>query len=373
MSPFAARRDRLRRFLAEQQLDALIVNAPVNVRYLTGFTGDATYLLLATQGEWLVSDSRFTQQIAEECPGVPAEIRVQGDITPQTLAKTVKTAGLRRLGIEAGRLSVAEFEKLKELIPTAQWKSTSAAVETIRAVKEPGEVEIIRRAVGVAERVYEQFRRDLQPDDTEIDLSDRVEYLVRKLGGRYTSFDTIAAVGARSALAHAPPTKARVRDAGFLLLDWGAVVDGYRSDLTRILVTHKSQAQSVNAVPFDDRRLKAVYEAVLTARDRAVAAVRPGVAAKDVDAAARAVFEERGLLEHFTHSTGHGLGLETHERPGLRATSDETLAEGMVVTIEPGLYFEGWGGVRIEDDLLVTSDGAEVLNALPRDLASAYL
>jgi Xaa-Pro aminopeptidase len=200
-------------------------------------------------------------------------------------------------------------------------------------------------------------------------LADRVEALVRKLGGRGTSFETIAAVEDRSALAHAPPTTRTAGSGGWLLLDWGAIVDGYRSDLTRLLIWRKSPVPTAGA----GDRLRTAYAAVLAARDAALAQMRPGVACKEVDAAARAALEKFGLADKFTHGLGHGLGLETHEKPGLRANSEEVLEAGMVVTIEPGVYEAGWGGVRIEDDILITPDGPEFMSHLAYDFESAFI
>lgn len=373
MSNFPIRRDRLRSQLAQLQIDALLVSHPVNVRYLTGFTGDASYLLVDRSRELLVSDGRFTEQIEQECPGLNTHIRTLGETTLQALGAIIQKSGFRNIGIEANRMTVAEFEGLSQKIPTTNWKSTQGVVEAFRAVKDIDEIKFIREAVAVAERVYQAFRDQLRPDHTELQLSDCVESLVRQMGGRGTSFDPIVAIGDRSGLAHAPPTMKRACEGNWLLLDWGAIHAGYRSDLTRILIPNKSGFQSGKSSKFDPARLAEVYRTVLQAQEHAIAAVRPGANAKDVDSAARAVFESAGMGERFSHSLGHGIGLETHEKPGLRMTSDEVLTAGMVVTIEPGAYIPGWGGVRIEDDVLVTPDGCESLSSLPRDFDSSFV
>jgi Xaa-Pro aminopeptidase len=224
----------------------------------------------------------------------------------------------------------------------------------------------------MAERAFAMFRATLRGAASEDDLCAALEQYIRMAGGRATSFPSIVAVGPRSALAHAPPTARTVASADFLLIDWGARGPLYCSDLTRMLVTRTSWFRS--GPPRADGEiadLERLYDAVLAAQERALAAIRPGVAARDVDAAARAALAERGLADAFTHGLGHGLGLEVHEAPDLRASSTDVLQPGMVVTIEPGAYKPGWGGVRIEDDVLVTPDGYERLSTLPRDFAAA--
>ncbi|MFL5329400.1 MAG: M24 family metallopeptidase [Gemmataceae bacterium] len=369
MTNHLSRRDRLRSKLNEAKIDALLVSYSTNVQYLCGFTGGASYLIVGRSGDMLVSDGRFTEQIADEAPGVPLHIRTTKETTLEALGTVIEKMGLRNVGFESARLTVADFESLKEKLKSVNWAPTQSLVESQRAVKDESELAILRRAIVVAENVYEQFRAELRPEDTELELADRVEALARKLGGRGTSFETIAAVEDRSALAHAPPTTRTAGSGGWLLLDWGAIVDGYRSDLTRLLIWRKPPVPSAGA----GDRLQKAYAAVLAARDAALTKMRPGVACKEVDAAARAALEKFGLADKFTHGLGHGLGLETHEKPGLRANSEEVLASGMVVTIEPGVYEAGWGGVRIEDDILITPDGPEFMSHLAYDFESAFI
>lgn len=373
MTTFIDRRDRVRAKLATFGIDALLVSYATNVQYLTGFTGGASYLILGRNSDMLVSDGRFTEQIAEESPGLSAHIRTLQETTLDALGHIIDKLALRNVGVESARICVAEFEALKAKLPTVNWSLTQGIVEDLRVIKDEHEVDTIRRAIVVAEMVYEQFRKDLRPNDTELELSDRVEALVRRFGGRGTSFDPIVAVGDRSALAHAPPTSRTATSGSWLLLDWGAVVDGYRSDLTRILIPNRPPVRTDATPKLDRDRLATAYAALLAARDRALAVLNPGSVAKDVDAAARAALAEYGLADLFTHSLGHGLGLETHEKPGLRASSDEVLQAGMVVTIEPGVYVPGWGGIRVEDDILITTEGPQFLGSLAYDFESALV
>jgi Xaa-Pro aminopeptidase len=373
-SPFPRRRRDLARRLAPAAWDALLVSHPVNVTYLTGFSGEASYLIVGRKRTLLVSDGRFTTQLTEECPGLAVHIRPPSQTTVPEVAKVLTDLGFRKVGFESSHLTVADFEWLKSLAPAIDWAPAKGWVEAQRAVKDAGEIAQIQAAIGVAERAFTAFKASLGPDDTEKQLADYMEQLVRQVGGTGTSFPTIIGVGPRSGLPHAPLTAARVSSADFLLVDWGAVGRFYKSDLTRMIITRRSWFRPAPARPArDDLKFAKVYGTVLAAQAKAVAAIRPGAKACDIDAAARAVIADAGYGPAFSHGLGHGLGLQIHEAPFLRASSDDVLAAGMVVTVEPGIYLEGWGGVRIEDDVLVTAEGSEVLTTLSRDLAAAEL
>jgi Xaa-Pro aminopeptidase len=368
------RRDRLREVLRAENLDALLISTPCNVTYLTGFSGESTYLVLGRDRTLLVSDGRFTEQIAEECPGMEAYIRPPSQPLALAAAEVFNKLGLRSVGFESAHLTVADFESLTELAATVAWKGNRERVQQLRAVKDAYEIGQIREAVDMAQRAFAMFRAMLQPGDREKDLSDALESYVRRAGGRGTSFPSIVAVGERAALPHAPPTDRPVTQNDLLLVDWGASGRFYKSDLTRVLVPRKNSAFSRSAAGKDFfAKLEAVYPVVLRAQERALRAIRPGVVASDLDAEARTVIGEAGFGQFFTHSLGHGLGLEVHEAPMLKPGSSAVLQPGMVVTIEPGIYLPGWGGVRIEDDVLITPEGGEVLTSVPRDQASMEL
>jgi Xaa-Pro aminopeptidase len=248
-------------------------------------------------------------------------------------------------------------------------------VERLRLVKDPDEVEQIRQAIHCAEKAFAMFRAMLRPDDTEKDLADALDNYMRRAGARGAAFPSIVAVGPRAALPHAPPTNRRAQESPLLLVDWGANGRFYKSDLTRVLLTHNNSpftgsgmARASSAVA---PKIKEVYEVVLQAQRQAIAAVRPGVQAKEVDAAARAVIASAGYGAYFTHSVGHGIGMMIHEAPIMRANTEQLLQAGMVVTIEPGIYLPGFLGVRIEDDVLVTPEGCVVLTSVPNTNAPA--
>ncbi len=378
MDYFAHRRAALARAVAADGVDALLVTHPANVTYLTGFTGDSSYLAVAASGKsLLVSDSRFEQQIAEEAgKGVEVVIRPHDQRVTAAAAAAVTKMDLRAVAIEADHATLAVQATIAAAGPKLTLTALAGKVEALRAVKDPGEVERIRHAVRVAERAFNMFRALLRETDTEKDLADAMDAHLRRSGARGSAFPPIIAVGERGALPHAPPTGRMLSDGSKVLVDWGADV-GYKSDLTRTFRAPFGAAPTRRNKP--ERvgyNLEEIHAAVEAAHVAAVAKLRAGATGKEVDAAARkslagAKLRDGGrgvdLEKHFTHGLGHGLGLEVHEAPSLRANSADVLEAGNVVTIEPGVYLPGWGGVRLEDDYLVTEDGSIRLSTLPRD------
>ena len=252
-------------------------------------------------------------------------------------------------------MTVATRDDLAGKLPRLQIGSTSGMVEQLRQVKDKDELALIRCAIQVAEQSFTAIRTGLHPDQTEKQIGDSFERHFHLFGGDGPAFAPIIAVGPRAALPHATLTDRRVGEGDILLTDWGAQWQLYKSDLTRVLITGKIST-----------KLRRVYEVVLNAQTRAIAAIRPGVATTEIDAAARSAMTEAGLNRRFNHGIGHGFGLEIHESPRMTRKNTATLEAGMVVTVEPGVYIPGWGGIRIEDDILVTRRGHEVLTSLPK-------
>jgi Xaa-Pro aminopeptidase len=365
----AWRRTQLASSLAQEGLDALLLTNPLSVTYLTGFSGESSYLLLGRERTLLVSDARFSGQLAEECPGLEVHIRPPIQNVCQATAEIVTKLGYRAVGFESGHLSVAEWEMFRELAPAVNWQGASNRVENLRAVKDASEVAQIREAIRIAERAFDAFRALIRPGDSEKTLCDALDHYVRRCGGRGCSFPSIVAVGERAALPHAPPTSRTAAEADLLLVDWGASGAFYKSDLTRVLRTRKNSAFAQHArAEADGATLDAVHAVVCKAQEEALRRIRPGVTGHEIDAAARAVITGAGYGDFFGHGLGHGLGLEIHEAPSLRPNAKNVLQAGMVTTVEPGIYLPEWGGVRIEDDVLVTPDGCEVLSRVPKDL-----
>lgn len=366
MSVFESRRERLLQFIKDESLDAVLISNPINITYLTGFSGDASYLIVERKKTLLVSDGRFKAQIAEECPGLDVFIRTPAQTTPTATIDQIAAMNPRTIGYESGHLTVAEFQRYSDGVKTASWKGGDDRVERLRCVKDASEVAQIRESIRIAERAFAMFRAMLKTGDTEKELHDAMEAYVRRAGGTETAFSPIVAVGPRAALPHAPPSQHAIGEHPLVLIDWGAAGAFYKSDLTRILWTHNNVAFPGGSKPSDD--VREVHAIVKEAQRRAIAAMRPGASSKEVDRIARGYIEQEGYGEFFNHGLGHGFGLQIHEAPFFRPSTDVTLEAGMVVTCEPGIYLEGAFGVRIEDDILITPDGPEILTHCPREL-----
>ncbi len=357
MDRYQRRRDQLRKLVQAQQADAMLVTNVRNVRYLTGFTGDDSFLVLTLAGDLLISDPRYEVQISEECTGLPTLIRKPSELIMEVTCRQLSRMQLDAVVVEARSLTVSAFDQLSQQARVGSLEKGTVQVETLREIKDEQEIATLRKAVAVAERVFTSVRAQLTSHQTEREVANEIDRQIRLLGGSGCSFSPIVAVGPRAALPHANPGDSQLGASPFVLIDWGATVDGYRSDLTRVLLTSKIPAKFAK-----------VYETVLAAQTAAIAALRPGVMVSEVDQIARDVIARAGMGKRFNHGLGHGIGLDIHEAPRLGKSQDRPLAAGMVLTVEPGVYYPGWGGVRIEDDILITQDGCEVLSTLPRGL-----
>ena len=361
MSYFDQRRDRLRKLLRQADVEGILITGFKNVTYLTGFTGDDSYLLLHEK-EVMLSDPRYSAQIKEECPGLEMVLRRPGKPILELAVGTVRSARIKRLAIEGGSMTAESLRRLEEALPRVELAVTSGMVEQLREIKDREEIEKIRQAARIAERAFAVVKASLRSDMSEKEVADELEHQVRLFGGQCCSFPSVVAVGRRAALPHARPGPTRFRDSRFVLVDWGAQSDLYASDLTRMIIRGK--------VP---SRLQRIYEIVLAAQRRAIDAIQPGAIMEDIDAAAREVITRAGYGRRWSHSLGHGIGLDIHELPRLAVDQKRPLMAGMVVTVEPGIYLPGWGGVRIEDDVLVTRDGCEVITHCPKELADCTI
>jgi Xaa-Pro aminopeptidase len=362
MDRYASRRNRVRKAVAKEGADALLVTNFSNVTYLTGFTGEDSFLLLNRAGEVLLTDGRFTTQLETECPGLVLDVRKPGVKMIEAVAAAIRSSKLGRLAVEGESMTIGMAERLREKLPEVALHTSSGVVEELRQIKDKEELDAIREAIWYAEKGFQVLKATLRRERTEKEVADDLEHQLRLFGAKGCSFEPIVAVGPRAALPHARPTDVRIGESDFVLVDWGATGRLYRSDLTRVLVTGK--------IP---PKLERIYGVVLTAQMQAIAAIRPGVTCHDVDRVARESIAKAGYGAYFTHGLGHGIGLDIHEGPRLGNNNQQPLEAGMVVTVEPGLYFPGWGGVRIEDDVLVTKSGHEVLTSVPKDFADAVV
>lgn len=352
----AERRRRLAASLTGEKLDAVAVSHLPNIRYLTGFTGSNALLLVKPVRSILYTDPRYTLQAQQEC-GCPVRPVANGSLWTEA-AKDVVRRGVNALGIDDEHTSHATWRMVANTLGReVRLKPFSGRVEAMRMRKSAEEIEHIRQSVKLCSKAFERSIRRIHLGVTELEIAADLDYQMRKLGADGPAFETIVAFAERSALPHARPTVRKIDHNQLLLVDMGASLNGYASDMTRVVHIGPPSDQS--------RRL---YEAVLEAQLAAVAAVRPGALACDVDGAARKVLKKYGMDRAFLHSTGHGLGLEIHENPRLGRKSETVLESGMAITIEPGAYIEGVGGVRIEDTVLVTDTGVEVLTPTTKEL-----
>lgn len=360
---FQTRRNKLIRSLKSAGVDALLVSGESNVRYLTGFTGDSSWLYISRAATVLISDSRYSTQIGDECPGLDSEIRGVGKSMSDATAKVVKAAGASRLGIEADYLTIAMHATLSEKVDSAELIPTSQLTEKLRMIKDKWELSETREAIFQAERGIAITRASLRSDQTETEIRYALEASMRDFGAVGPAFEPIVGVGATAALPHAHAGQRRIEESSLLLIDWGAATaSGYRSDLTRVFFTGKVT-----------KKMRTVYETVLAAQQAAIRKIKPGAVCRDVDAVARGMISDAGYGKRFGHGLGHGIGLDIHEAVRLGPECREVLKPGMIVTVEPGIYLEGQFGVRIEDDVLVTRDGYEVLTSVPREFDEAVV
>jgi Xaa-Pro aminopeptidase len=355
---FLSRQKKLREHLAATRLDALLISHLPNIRYLCGFTGSAGLLLAEEAGSVFFTDVRYDTQAHDEVKGAKVVIARHAVLTAlgEWLARR-KRAPKWTMGIEAEHFTLAEKKRLAEVLPSGvRLKETTSIVERDRMVKDGDELERIRAAVALGAKLFDRALEVLRPGVKEREVAREMEFAARRGGAEEMSFPTIIASGARSALPHGRASDQAIAPGGFVVCDFGVILSGYCSDQTRTVW--------VGPVSQDARR---AYEAVKDAQRAAIDAVGPGVAVGEVDSAARKVLRKAGLGRYFTHSTGHGVGLEIHEAPRIAKGQPEVLQPGMVITIEPGVYFPGQWGVRIEDMLAVTASGCEVLTPTSKE------
>jgi Xaa-Pro aminopeptidase len=344
---------------ADLKVDALLVSGLANIRYLTGFTGSNALFLLteprASASGILFTDPRYTIQASEECSCKVKTVR--GPLVA-AVAQEIGRKRLKRIGFEKSRLLFETYLTLKQQLPLgASLRPLGAVVEKLRMVKSAKEIELIRRSVITNSKALEAAMGSFRSGVSESELAAELEYQMRRHGAEKPAFETIVASGPRTALPHAQPTAQRFANNELILIDMGCFQGGYASDMTRMVFLGRP-----------NNKIRGMYQAVLEAQLAAIDAVRDGALARQVDSKARQVLKRRGLEKEFVHSTGHGLGLEIHEPPRLGKREETKLQAGMVVTIEPGVYIRGVGGIRIEDTVLVTANGCEILTPTTKEL-----
>jgi Xaa-Pro aminopeptidase len=353
---FQQRRRALSELLRESKVDSVVITHPANWFYLTGFTGESGALVVSRKGAALVTDGRFVVQAKAETTGV--RLCQQEKTLFDSIAQSLRDLRSRRVGFDPTQLTVAQLQNLQKAAGgRLQWVPVPGKVETLRIRKDASELAQMRKAAILGGGILQAVISLLKPGVTERDIGAEVEYLTRRRGASGPAFETIIAFGNRAALPHARPTGKRLRKNELVVLDLGVILGHYCSDITRTVFIGRAP-----------QRIKTWYKAVLEAQTAGIAAAKAGVTCGEVDAAARRVLAGYRLDHLFVHSTGHGLGLEVHEDPRVARGQERRLEPGNVITIEPGVYAEGIGGIRIEDDVAVHAGRTEVLTRVPRDL-----
>ncbi|KPK88437.1 MAG: hypothetical protein AMJ94_15030 [Deltaproteobacteria bacterium SM23_61] len=349
----------LRSLLRRKSLDAVLFWSLENIRYLCGFTGSEGVLIYAEEEMIFLSDSRYEEQARDEVRGAvfrKFKKKIEG------IARSLRSLGVKRLGFEASALSWESYRALKERLPRINLVPLVGQIALLRARKEPEEVEKIRRAIAIASEAFQDTLPRLKPGVREKTVGDFLEFRMKRRGGESSSFPVIVASGVRAALPHGRASAKGIEKGEMVIIDFGARHEGYHSDETKTVIVGKPES-----------RQRKVYDLVRKAQEGAIRAVRPGESFRRIDNAAREVIDRAGYGKFFGHGTGHGIGLAVHEAPTVSPRGSGVAEEGMVFSIEPGVYIPGWGGVRLEDLVLVTDRGSEVLTYLSKDLKDNIL
>ncbi|WP_164668641.1 M24 family metallopeptidase [Virgibacillus doumboii] len=345
---------KLRKSLGENELDAILITSSINRRYITGFTGTAGAVIVTRNDARFITDFRYIEQANEQATGFTVVEHKQA--IHQEIADQLKQLNVKRLGFEKDHVTFSAYETYKnafdvDLVPV------SGVVEELRLIKSEEELTILIQAAKIADDAFEHIKGFIKPGVKEIDVSNELEFFMRKQGATSSSFDIIVASGYRAALPHGVASDKKIESGELVTMDYGALFNGYCSDTTRTV-----------AVGDINDELKTIYNTVLEAQLRGVDGVKPGMSGIEADALTRDYIKEKGYGDYFGHSTGHGLGMEVHEGPGLSFRSDKKLEPGMVVTVEPGIYVPNVGGCRIEDDIVITETGNERLTKASKEL-----
>ncbi|RST73795.1 aminopeptidase P family protein [Siminovitchia acidinfaciens] len=346
--------EKIRGNFTEFDIDGLLITSPYNRRYATNFTGTAGVALITHDAAYFITDFRYTKQAETQAPGYEI-IQYAGSIISE-IAEIVEKHGIKKLGFEQDYVTYSEWTKYEDELK-AELVPISALIEELRMIKTDSEVAVIKEAADIADAAFKHILDFIKPGACEIDIANELEFFMRKCGATSSSFDIIVASGWRSALPHGVASDKLIEAGDFVTLDYGALHKGYISDITRTV-----------AVGEPSQQLKEIYQIVLEAQMEAVEKIKPGMTGIEADKIARDLIAKHGYGEHFGHSLGHGIGLEVHEGPGLSPRSEKKLVPGMTVTVEPGIYLPNVGGVRIEDDILITDSGNERLTHSTKEL-----
>ena len=349
------RLERLREKLTAENIDGLLITAPENRLYISGFTGTAAIIFITTKDAYLITDFRYSEQAMAQSSLF--NIVEQGTTVEKTLADLVKKSGVKKIGLEKDHVTCSQYEFYKENLDFIQLLLIKSPIEELRMIKDDKEIKCLTKAVQIADAAFAHTLDMLKPNITEWEVALELEFYMRRHGAQKTAFDFIVASGERSSMPHGVASTKKLKLGELVTMDFGCVYEGYHSDITRTVVLGEA----------DDRQ-RDIYNIVLQAQLAAIEAIKPGIKCCEIDKVARDIIVGRGYGDNFGHGLGHSVGLAIHEKPAF-STKDQTLLEkGMTITVEPGIYLPGWGGVRIEDIVLLTDTGCKILTGADKNL-----
>ncbi len=347
---------KLRAHMEQLGVDGMLITNAQNRRYLTGFTGTAGVVLVTKTQAKLLVDYRYVEQARQQAEGYEVELMPRVQSLPVEVSEHINAAGIAAVGFEQEHLSYSLYNQF-QLHSQAELVPTSGVIETFRMIKSAEEIRLIETAAEIADAAFTHILGYIRPGITELEVSNELEFVMRKHGATSSAYDTIVASGYRAALPHGVASKKQIERGEMITMDFGALYQGYRSDLTRTI-----------AVGEPPEELKNIYAIVLASLERALAGIKPGISGRDADALARDYIAEKGYAAYAGQGLGHGVGLDIHEEPFMSARCDKIIQPGMLLTVEPGIYLPNTGGVRIEDDIIVTEDGNQVLTHSAKEL-----
>ena len=339
----------------EAEFDSLLIDSDVNRFYLTNFTGSAGRVLFTPENEYFITDFRYTEQAANQTDGFKI-VELNKDVV-ESINDILQRDGTEKLGFEAKTVNYYQYGKYDEKFKDIELISTEDLIKDVRMIKEENEIEMIKKAIEISDKAYEHILDFIEVGMTEKEVALELEIFQKKLGGSKNAFDFIVASGKRSSMPHGVASDKVINENELITLDFGTFYKGYCSDMTRTFVLGKA-----------NKKQKEIYNKVLEAQLAVIDKIKAGMSGVEADKIARDIIEDAGYGDNFGHGLGHGIGVEVHEGPNVSYKSEDDLKENSIVTDEPGIYIKDWGGVRIEDDLLITKDGCEVLNSSPKEL-----
>lgn len=352
------RAEQLLKLLEQKGLDSLFLNNVQNIRYISGYTGEDSYILISPKGKWFITDYRYSEQAEKECKDFEVICRNRQEVSlGQCVEQILKEHGLTSMGFERDHINFGMIEDIKDNLVDVEAVPTSGLVEMLRYVKDDHEIDLMRRAAAIADQAFEKLMTVIKVGMTEAEVAIELEYYLKQFGADGIAFDTILLAGARTSMPHGIPSDKVIEKGDFITIDFGALYKGYRSDMTRTFVMGEASEEQIR-----------LYNSVLEAQKVGVATVQAGISGKEPDDRVKAILERDNYYEYAGKGLGHGVGLNIHERPFLSQICRDQLKENCAITIEPGVYIPGFGGVRVEDTVVVTESGCEILTKTPKEL-----